>query len=120
MPTELHLALQRHYAGEDGLVEAELGGYKVDVLRDGVIYEIQTGTFSAIRKKLEDLSKTHRVVLIYPIARQKIIVRLDPTSGEELSARRSPTGDGSAFWLPWEILRRFGVCYRCLRYRNVS
>jgi len=120
VPTELHLALQRHYAGEDGLVEAELGGYKVDVLRDGVIYEIQTGTFSAIRKKLEDLSKTHRVVLIYPIARQKIIVRLDPTSGEELSARRSPTGDGSAFWLHWEILRRFGVCYRCLQYRNVS
>ena len=39
MPTELHLALQRHYAGKSGVVEAPLDGYKADVLRDGVVYE---------------------------------------------------------------------------------
>jgi hypothetical protein len=90
MPTELHLALQRHYAGDTGVLEAELGAYRPDVLRDGVVYEIQTGAFSAIRKKLRELSRTHRVVLVYPIPYEKIIVRLDPSSGEELSARRSP------------------------------
>jgi len=90
VPTELHLALQRHYAGETGLVEAERGGYRLDVLRDGVVYEIQTGTFSAIRRKLQTLSRRRRVVLVYPIPHQKIIVRLDPKSGDELSARRSP------------------------------
>ncbi len=92
MPTELHLALQRHYAGQDGLIEAELEGYKADVLRDDVVYEIQTSTFSAIRRKLLDLSRTHRVVLVHPIPHRKIIVRLDPDpeSTEELWARRSP------------------------------
>lgn len=90
MSTELHLALQRHYAGDTGLVEAELAGYRADVLRDGVVYEVQTGSFSAIRKKLTDLSQTRRVVLVFPVPARKFIVRLDPESGEELSSRRSP------------------------------
>ena len=90
MPTELHLALQRHYAGDTGLIEADIGGYKADVLRDDVVYEIQTGAFTAIRRKLQALCRTHRIVLVYPIPHQKTIVRLDPTSGEELYARRSP------------------------------
>jgi len=90
VPTELHLALQRHYAGETGLIEAELDGYRADVLRDGVIYEIQTASLSSIRRKLQDLSRRHRVVLVVPLAAEEVIVRVDPQSGEELSARRSP------------------------------
>ena len=90
MPTNTHLALQQHYAGDDGLVEAEVGGYRADALRDGVIYEIQTGSFSAIRDKLNKLSKRRQVVLVYPIPETKTIVRVDPESGDELSARRSP------------------------------
>ena len=90
MSSQLHVALQRHYAGEGGLVEAQLDGYRVDVLRDNVVYEIQTGSFSSTREKLAALSKTHAVVLVYPIPQTKIIVRIDPRSGEQLSARRSP------------------------------
>jgi len=41
--TSLHLALQQHYAGDDGQLEAVVDGYRVDVLRRGVVYEIQTG-----------------------------------------------------------------------------
>ena len=115
MPTELHLALQRHYAGEAGLVEAELDGYKVDVLRDGVVYEIQTGSFPAIRKKLEQLSKTHHVVLVYPIPREKIIVRVDPKSGEELSARRSPKRGAVT-----DVFHELVYIAELLRHKNAS
>lgn len=89
MATELHAALQQHYAGADGLIEAAVGGYRADVLREGVIYEIQTGSFTAIRDKLKRLLRKHPVVLVYPVPECKIIVQVDE-AGQELSARRSP------------------------------
>ena len=90
MPTELHLALQRFYAGAEGLVEARVGGFVVDAVREGVAYEIQTGNFAALRGKVEALAREGEVVVVFPVAQVKTIVRLDPESGEERAARRSP------------------------------
>jgi hypothetical protein len=90
VPTELHLALQRHYAGDDGAIEAPLDGYRADVLRGGVVYEIQTGSFANIRRKVETLGRSYPVVVVYPVPQRKIIVNLDPETGAELSSRRSP------------------------------
>ncbi len=90
MPTELHCSLQAHYAGDTGVVEAKHGRYKLDVLRDGVAYEIQTGSFFKIRRKIEALAETMPVVVVYPVPETKFIVRQDPETGEELSCRRSP------------------------------
>jgi dihydroneopterin aldolase len=91
MPTALHLALQEHYAGEDGQIEAPVGGYLADVLRGGVVYEVQTGNFSALRAKLADFAAAGQpVVLVHPIAQVKYLVRLDPETGAEIGVRRSP------------------------------
>ena len=90
VPSGLHLALQQYYAGDDGIVEAELRGYRADVIRDDIVYEIQTGSFSAIRDKLKRLSRTHRTVLVFPIACRKLIVKLDPETGDEVAQRYSP------------------------------
>lgn len=90
MPTDLHVALQRLYAGPDGEIETPIGRYRADVLRDGVVYEIQTGSFGAIRRKVESLADRYRVVVVYPVAQQRLIVKLDPETGAELSQRRSP------------------------------
>jgi hypothetical protein len=103
VPTDLHLALQRYYAGEDGQIEAPVAGYLVDALRDGVAYEIQTGSFAALRGKLEALAAVGLVVLVYPVAQVKTIVQLDPETGEELSARRSPKR-GRVTEVGWELL----------------
>lgn len=89
MPTELHLALQQHYAGADGAVEALVEGFRADALREGVIYEIQTGSFGSIREKLRRLLERHPVVLVYPVPESKVIVYVDG-EGREVSARRSP------------------------------
>jgi hypothetical protein len=72
------------------VVEARVGGYVVDVLRQGVAYEIQTGNFAALRGKLQALATEGPVVVVFPVAQVRTIVRLDPASGEERSARRSP------------------------------
>ena len=89
MPTDLHLALQELYAGDDGAIEAPLANYRADVLRDGVCYEVQPASFGSIRNKLEDLLKAHPVVLVHPVPAQKFIVQIDG-EGREVSSRRSP------------------------------
>jgi hypothetical protein len=103
MPNELHLALQRHYAGEDGALEALIGGFRVDALRDGVAYEIQTRNFRALREKLAALTSHAPVVLVYPLAQTRFLVRLDPQSGAEVSSRRSPK-HGRLADVGWEIV----------------
>ncbi len=95
MPSDLHVALQnfyarRHGAGTDGRVEVEMDGYRADVLRGEVVYEIQTGSFTAIRDKLRALAREHPVVLVHSIARYKFIAHIDSETGAELSCRRSP------------------------------
>jgi len=90
MPSDLHRALQRFYAGNDGRVEVEMDGYRADVLRGEVVYEIQTGSFIAIRDKLRVLAREHPVVLVHCIPRYKFIVHIARDTGAQLSCRRSP------------------------------
>ncbi len=85
----LHNQLKSWYAGEGAEEEATVDGYVVDVVRDGLLIEVQTGNFSAIRDKLWDLVGGHRVRLVYPVPRVKHIIRLDG-DGAQVSRRRSP------------------------------
>jgi len=85
----LHEQLKEVYARETGEIESTLGDYRVDVIRGDLLIEIQTRSFSSIRKKLGDLAGEHRVRLVHPIAYQKWIVRLDK-NGKQVSRRKSP------------------------------
>ena len=85
----LHNQLKEWYTGEGAAVEAPVDGYVVDVVRDGLLIEVQTGNFSAIKDKLRDLLGKHRVRLVHPVPRIKWIIRLDG-DGAPISRRRSP------------------------------
>jgi len=85
----LHNQLKEWYKGEGAAVEATVDGYVVDVVRDGLLIEVQTGNFSAIKDKLRDLLGSHRVRLVHPVPRIKWIIRLDG-DGAQVSKRRSP------------------------------
>jgi hypothetical protein len=85
----LHNQLKEWYTGEGAAVEAPVDGYVVDVVRDGLLIEVQTGNFSAIKDKLRDLLGKHRVRLVHPVPRIKWIIRLDG-DGAPVSRRRSP------------------------------
>jgi len=100
MPTDLHIALQEYYAGEGGETEVAHGRYKLDAVRDGVAYEIRTANFFKIRDKIEKLAKQMPVVVVYPIAETKTIVRVDAETGEEISKRRSPKRGGIQYVFP--------------------
>jgi hypothetical protein len=86
----LHAAIKSWYAKPDDKVEVDLCGYIVDILRDDLIIEIQTKSFSKIRKKLSTLSNTHPIRLVYPIPRQKWIIKVDQNGEKQLSRRKSP------------------------------
>jgi hypothetical protein len=86
----LHAALKAACARPGDRFEVPMDGYVVDIVRGDLLVEIQTGNFSAIRKKLAKLLQTHRLRLIYPIAMEKWIVKSDPKNGDGPSRRRSP------------------------------
>ena len=85
----LHSALKAWYARPGDCFEVPVDGFVVDIVRGGLLVEVQTANFSAIGRKLAGLAATHPVRLVYPIAAEKWIVRLD-ADGRALSRRRSP------------------------------
>jgi hypothetical protein len=85
----LHAQLKDWYRRSGDRVEESVSGYVVDLVRDGLLVEIQTGGCSPLRRKLDVLSEGRRVRLVVPVALSRKIVRLSG-EGEILSARRSP------------------------------
>jgi hypothetical protein len=86
----LHAALKRWYARPGDRLEVAVDGYVIDIVRGDLFLEIQTGTFASIKSKLNNLVRTHRIRLIYPIAREKWIVKLPKGADDSGSRRKSP------------------------------
>ncbi len=86
----LHAALKDWYARPGDRFEVPVDGYLVDIVRKGLLIEVQTSNFTAIRPKLRALTREHRVRLVYPIAERKWIVRLAEDGEGQLGRRRSP------------------------------
>jgi hypothetical protein len=85
----LHAQLKQWYRQPGDLLEQNVGGYVIDLVRGEQLVEFQTGGFAPLRKKLAALAEGHRVRLVAPIAVTRRIVRLSD-DGEILSSRRSP------------------------------
>ncbi len=86
----LHAALKQWYARPGDRFEVPVDGYVVDIVRDGLLLEIQTGGFSAIRPKLVALLDNHTVRLVHPVPLEKWIIKLPPNGLDEPSRRKSP------------------------------
>jgi hypothetical protein len=86
----LHRELKRLLGAPGDEFEVRVGGYVIDLVRaDGELVEIQTGSFSALRTKLDALLDGHRIRVVHPIPAQRRIVRVSE-DGEVLSSRPSP------------------------------
>lgn len=86
----LHASLKVWYAQPKDQFEVPVDGFVIDIVRDGLLLEIQTGNFSSIKLKLGELLRTHKVRLIYPIAREKWIIKRAKDNDSEETRRRSP------------------------------
>jgi hypothetical protein len=85
----LHAALKERYRRDGDQVEVPLEGFVVDLVRDGLLIEIQTRGFSSMRRKFDRLLDLYPIRLVHPVAAKKWIVKLDD-DGREVSRRRSP------------------------------
>lgn len=86
----LHAALKEWYSRPGDRIEVSVDGFIVDIVRGDLLVEIQTGNFAAIKRKLAALMADHPVRLVYPVAREKWIVRLAEDGRSQLSRRKSP------------------------------
>ncbi len=85
----LHAGLKEWYRKPNDEVEVDIDGYVIDIVRGGLLIEIQTRNFAALRTKLMKLIPNHRVRLVHPVARVRWIVR-QTREGKEVSRRKSP------------------------------
>ncbi|MCP3695202.1 MAG: hypothetical protein GY917_23595 [Planctomycetaceae bacterium] len=90
METTLHRQLKALYADDQSQQEVPLDNYRIDVVRGGVLVEIQLGAIGAIRDKLRKLLENHKVLVVKPIIVRKHLVKLDGPDGSLVSRRRSP------------------------------
>lgn len=77
--------------GEDGK-KIKKRRFVADILKDGNVYEIQTGSLAPLREKIKWIleNTNHNVTVIHPIAETKWINMLNSKSGETEKRYRSP------------------------------
>ena len=90
MERSLHRSLKNHFCPDETKHEIKIGRYVADVCDGKTIFEIQTGSFSPLRKKLQFyLENTDfNIVVVRPIAQNRKIFWLDEASGELKKAPR--------------------------------
>lgn len=98
----LHRILKSYLCIDSSAHEARLGRYVADVFDGEEIYEIQTRAFSRLLPKLKYYFEQtpYPVTVIYPIIRNKTIIRIDPETGEILRKKLSPRHGRGADILP--------------------
>ncbi|MEZ5186882.1 MAG: hypothetical protein R2720_14155 [Candidatus Nanopelagicales bacterium] len=85
----LHAALKQWCSREGDLFEQPVDGFVIDIVRPGLLIEIQTRSFSSMRRKLTRLLENHSVRVVHPIAVDQWIVKVDEQTGV-MSRRLSP------------------------------
>ena len=85
----LHSEIKHWYTVSADELEVKVEDFIIDILRGKLLIEIQTGNFSAAKKKLIKLLLSNQVRLVYPIAKLKWIVHVSG-SGEFVRRRKSP------------------------------
>ena len=86
----LHAALKEWYARPGDRFEAQVDGFIIDIVRGDLLIEIQTTSLASLKRKLFTLVDDHQIRLVYPIAREKWIVKLAKDDQGASSRRKSP------------------------------
>lgn len=99
----LHAAVKDWYARPGDQLEVQVDGFHIDIVRRKLLIEIQTANFSSLKRKLNIVTKKHRVRVVFPIAQEKWIVRMASDRVTWLGRRKSPK-KGSLFHLFEELV----------------
>ena len=86
----LHADLKDWYSRSGDQVEVPIDGFVIDLVRDDQLIEIQTRSFSSMKRKVSVLmDRGHRIRIVHPIALNRWIVKVDE-DGEVVGRRLSP------------------------------
>ena len=86
----LHASLKEWCAQPGDSFEQPVDGFVIDVVSGDMLIEVQTRSFSSMKRKLVTLLDLgHRIRVVHPIAIDKWIVKIDD-DGTESGRRRSP------------------------------
>ncbi len=85
----LHSEIKKAYSLPGDQFEVKLDNYIVDLLRENLVIEVQTKNFSALKEKLQVLTKKHQVRLVYPLPERKLITHVTKDH-KVLNTRKSP------------------------------
>jgi hypothetical protein len=99
----LHAALKAWYARPRDRLEVGVDGYVIDLVRGDLLVEIQTANFAKLKPKLRALTAAHPVRLVYPIAREKWLLKL-PKRGRGKPTRRKSPKRGVVEDVFWELV----------------
>jgi hypothetical protein len=118
----LHADLKAWYACPGDRLEVSVDGFLVDIVRPrrgkrdrDLLVEIQTRNFASIRRKLDTLSDRYPVRLVYPIPKEKWIVRLADDGEGRLGRRKSPKR-----WSVFDLFQELVFIPALLARRNFS
>lgn len=113
--SSLHASLKRWFAKPGDLVEQQVENYVIDVVRHPLLIEIQVGSFSSLKKKLGCLLQDYPVHVVLPVARERLISKMD-RAGEHLLQKRISPKKGS--W--YDIFRELVYIARLLASPRLS
>lgn len=84
MERSLHRSLKFHFCTDESKHEIKIGRHVADACDGKTIFEIQTGNFSPLRKKIQFyLENTDLdIVIVRPIAQNRKIIWIDEASGK--------------------------------------
>ena len=82
--SSLHAELKTILAEPGDEFEVPVGRFVVDIVRHDLLIEIQTGSFSAMARKLDVVLDHHRILVVHPVAVSTYLIR------PERQPRRSP------------------------------
>ncbi|MEM7099566.1 MAG: hypothetical protein AAF541_14975 [Pseudomonadota bacterium] len=86
----LHAALKATYVANGGESEVSVEGFVADAVRGGIVYEVQTGSFSGLARKLSALVERQPVVLVHPIAEISVMIKQPRKPGGKVQRRKVP------------------------------
>jgi hypothetical protein len=92
----LHRDIKAHYrarleaAAQPVQEEVPVGTFVADLLAGNQIVEVQTGKLGKLRRKLDALLDGYRLLVVYPVAVHRYLVKLSPDADGTFQRRRSP------------------------------
>ncbi len=99
----LHLTLKNYLEPNKGFHEIKYLGYVADIINENGIFEIQTGNFGNMKRKLDTFLSENHVTIVYPIVKNRNICWIDTNTGE-ISLKRMSPKHGSIYSILPELI----------------